>query len=265
MFQTAISVSTPRGTIRGMAYRPGEAGGSAAARVPTALLLHGFTGHRIETGFAYVQLARALAAAGVAAVTFDFLHSGESDGDFGQMLVSGEVEDAVAMSRWLVGQPFVDRGRLALVGFSLGGLVAACTMGRTDAFSQLVLIAPTTVENLCRVASKGGGCNEAEGPIVVGPHTLHRDFVSDLRRLTPLEDVAASPVPTLLVQGQADTAVPPAVSAAYGEAVRAAGAALTERSIPAADHGFGTPATRAALLSAVTSWLGGQLIASPPC
>src|SRR5690606_27088048 len=181
---------------------------------PTVLMLHGFTGQRIESGFLFVQLARALVKQGIAAVTFDFLHSGESDGSFDQMLVTGELADAMRITDWVRGQPFVDRSRLGLLGFSLGGLLACCVTGRTDAYRALVLLAPTTVANMSRHAGERGGGER----VAIGPHQLHPQFFDDMRTLDPVGDCLRHPRPTLLVQGTADKAVPPNVSMTFVDA-----------------------------------------------
>ncbi len=72
------------------------------------------------------------------------------------MLVTGELDDCLAMTKWLQARLFADRTRLALLGFSLGGLLAACTSARTNVYRSLVLLAPTTVLNLCRHAGEDG-------------------------------------------------------------------------------------------------------------
>jgi dienelactone hydrolase len=250
MLQQAIEVERDGSIIRGTVYRP-----SAAGRVPTVLLLHGFTGQRIEAGFFFVQLGRTLAQRGIAAVTFDFLHSGESDGSFSQMLVSGQIKDALRMSAWLLGQPFADRSRLGLLGFSLGGLVASCVVGELGQYKALVLLAPTTASNLCRVAGEAPD----GAPVTVGPHTLHPEFFRDLKTLNPVAQSALHPRATLLVQGEADTAVTPAVSQAYVDAMTRAGVPLTVERVAEADHAFGKPPHRQAVLSTVSQWLGRAL------
>ena len=218
------------------------------------LLLHGFTGQRTESGFLFVRLARAMNRRGMAAVTFDFLHSGESDGSFEKMLPGGELADALRMTEWLVSQPFVDRTRLGLLGFSLGGLVAACLCGRTAAYRALVLLAPTTVDNLCRLAETA-----ASEPTTYGAHALHPDFFNDLRGLDPLGDVVRHPRPTLLVQGSADTAVTPTVSAEYVKAMQTARIDVDAHQIPDADHAFGQPAAQKNVLELAGDWAAAKL------
>ena len=237
-------------TLRGMTYQP-----RPDRRQPTVVLLHGFTGSRMESGFLFVHLARALSAQGIAAVTFDFMHSGESDGSFDQMRVSGEIADALHVTDWVQRQPFVDRSRLGLLGFSLGGLVAGCVMGRSPAYRALTLLAPTTSENLSRFGKRA----DDDESVTVGPHTLHPDFFDDLMQIDAPQEVAQRPVPTLLVQGTADTAVSPDVSQVYDTAIRGAGGELRRLDIAQADHGFSQPAWRARLVPGVVRFLSEQL------
>jgi len=248
--QQPVELERDGQTLRGMTYRPDTAGGSR--RVPCVVLLHGFTGSRAEAGFLFVKLARALNARGIGAVCFDFMHSGESDGSFDQMLVSGEIADAMRITEWLGGVSWVDRSRLGLLGFSLGGLVAACTVARTRLYRSLVLLAPTTSENLARHAD---ATQAGHAPVVVGPHTLHPRFSEDLATIQPEADVVLHPRPTLLVQGDADTAVPPEVSDAFVAAMRRADVPLTTHPIAGANHTFNTPGHQREVIATVGDFL----------
>lgn len=244
--QQFIEVDHQGQTIRGVAYLP-----AAAGRRPAVLMLHGFTGQRTESGFMFVQLGRALADAGVAAVAFDFINSGESDGSFEKMLVTRELADAMRMSRWLSGQPFVDRQRMGMIGFSLGGMLAACVSGRFDGYRAMALIAPTTAANMARHAR-----NVAVGQrVAIGPHVMQPAFFEDMLRLDPVADITRRPLPTLIMQGQEDTAVPPEVSAEFAAALESAGQPATVELVPDAGHTFGTPETRSRLIQSVVTWL----------
>ncbi len=239
-------------TLRGMTYRP-----DGHRRCPTVVLMHGFTGHRMENGFLFVRLARALAAHGIAAITFDFLHSGDSDGAFEQMLVTGEVQDALRVTEWVQGQPFVDRSRLALLGFSLGGVVASCVMGQSDAYHALVMLAPSSVTNMCRFSGSHETCED--GRPNIGPHTLHPRFFEDLQTLRPAQDIARRPVPTLIIHGTGDDTVPPRVSEEYATVIEQAGGRVQRHLIDGADHGFSKPRWRQPLIETTCAFLAATL------
>ena len=255
MTQHAIEVDHAGQTIRGMAYTPARQG-----RHPAMLMLHGFTGQRMENGFLFTRLARALNQAGIATVTFDFLNSGESDGAFEFMLPSQELADALRMTEWLARQPFVDRSRMGLLGFSLGGMLASCVTARSELYRWLVLLAPTTEQNIGRHAQREGRCvlpgaaHDANPSIQFGPHCLHPDFFDDLKHLDSLADCVKRPRPTLLVQGTADQAVPPTVSQQFVDAMLKAGVPIDTHLIEGADHPFAHPSWRASLIQKVVTW-----------
>lgn len=115
-------------TLRGTAYVPGSRTGAR----PTAVLHHGFSGHRIEATRAFVQLARSLAAEGIAVVAFDRAGHGESDGDFYDTTVSGDVSNALELLEHIAALDFVDEGDLHLMGFSMGGVIASVVAAETD-------------------------------------------------------------------------------------------------------------------------------------
>ncbi len=258
MKQQPIELQHRGQAIRGTVYRP-----TGDRRGPAMLMLHRFTGQRSETGFLFVTLARALVEQGIAVATFDFRHSGESDGAFEHMLPTGELEDAQRVTNWLLSQPYVDRTRVGLLGFSLGGLIAACLTARVDVFRALVLLAPTTSENLCRhaesLASDEEGGRDPGEPYIMGPHKLHPDIFADVSALDAVGDVVKNPRPTLLVQGTGDKAVPPNVSDAFVEAMRQAGIACDHELIGGADHGFNQVAWRERLIERVVTWSAEQL------
>jgi alpha/beta superfamily hydrolase len=92
---------------------------------PAVVLFHGFTGHRMEAHGIFVKCSRALAKAGIASLRFDFYGSGESDGEFREMTLRGEIADGRAAVDFLRGQAGIDPERVGLLGLSLGGAVAA--------------------------------------------------------------------------------------------------------------------------------------------
>ncbi len=247
MIQNAFELEHHGQIIRGMSYRP-----QRDARHPTVLFLHGFTGQRMENGFVFVRLARALAAAGIAAVTFDFLNSGESDGSFDRMLVTEQLTDALRVTEWVQRQPFVDRARLGLLGFSLGGMLACCAAGRVEVFRSLALLAPTTEQNISRHAKREGQSDACS--VIFGPHCLHPKFFDDVLTLNSVADCIRHPRPTLIVQGTLDTAVPPAVSQQFADAMLKANVPCETKLIEGADHPFAHPSWRHQLQEATVAW-----------
>ena len=97
---------------------------------PAVVFFHGFTGTKVEPHRIFVKTARRLASAGFYALRFDFRGSGDSEGDFSEMTIGGEVSDAIRSIDVLTEVESVDVGRIGVLGLSMGGCVAACVSGQ---------------------------------------------------------------------------------------------------------------------------------------
>ncbi|NMA72022.1 MAG: alpha/beta fold hydrolase, partial [Firmicutes bacterium] len=122
--ETWVELSNYGETIRGTLHRPVGAGPH-----PAVLFLHGLGGNRIEANRLFVRAARILAKQGIAALRIDFRGAGESDGEAEARSVSGHLSDALTAYHFLAEDAQLDRHRLAVLGFSLGGAVAALLAG----------------------------------------------------------------------------------------------------------------------------------------
>lgn len=111
-----------------------------APKPKPVLLLHGFTGNKSEAGRLYTDMARVLCSAGYAVLRFDFRCHGDSPLPFREFRVRMAVEDAENAIQFLKTLDKVDASRFAIVGFSMGGFVAArVAAGRSD-IAALVLL-----------------------------------------------------------------------------------------------------------------------------
>jgi dienelactone hydrolase len=99
-------------------YRPGRAAGGG---LPGVVLCHGYNGVR---DLYLPDAARALAAAGYVALTFDYKGWGGSEGPPLRLDPFGRVADAAAAVSFLAGLPGVDARRIGLFGWSFGGSTA---------------------------------------------------------------------------------------------------------------------------------------------
>ena len=107
------------------------------APAPVVLMVHGFTGSRDEMPVAgtgegvFSRSARRLAQQGLASLRIDCRGSGTSQGDFADTTYEGQIADALAALAVLAADPRVQGQRVALLGWSQGGLVAACVAARS--------------------------------------------------------------------------------------------------------------------------------------
>ena len=81
-------INTPRGTLRGLLTIPtGEIKN-------LVVMFHGYTGHKNENGYLFKQISLEIVKYGYASLRFDFMGSGDSDGEFKDMTFLTEIEDA---------------------------------------------------------------------------------------------------------------------------------------------------------------------------
>lgn len=221
--------------LRGVIDRP-----APAAPCPAVIMMHGFTGDMgARPGTLYQRIADGLVAGGVAAVRFDFNGHGGSDGDFGRMDVLNELEDAIAVLRYVRGLDWVTDIRL--LGHSQGGVVAGMTAGLYhDVIDRLALMAPAaTLRDDAIAGTCMGVCYDAAhipdavaidgGAHVVGGHYFR------IAQVLPIYEVTSRFAgPSLAIHGLADDVVDPAASRRYGEAMPDCAVSL----YPGLDHGI---------------------------
>ncbi|MEF2977343.1 alpha/beta hydrolase family protein [Subtercola sp. YIM 133946] len=116
---------------------PREADGRPG--VPAVLLLHGTASSRSEVGGMFVRLAEALAARGVASLRIDFAGSGDSTRPQTGFTVASQLADAQAAFDWLAAEGRIDAGRIGVLGFSQGGMIATLLAGREPQVAALTL------------------------------------------------------------------------------------------------------------------------------
>ncbi len=100
---------------------------------PGIVLAHGYSNDKREFG-GFDEAASLLAEAGHAVLRFDFRGCGESDGLPGVMRVATEwTADIRAAVSYLLTRPEIDVDRVAVIGQSMGGGMAAWTARRGEA------------------------------------------------------------------------------------------------------------------------------------
>lgn len=181
----------------------------------SALVLHGYGGHAEQPHV--VAACAALADAGVAALRFPY-----RDHQPPRMTLESSLADARAAIRLLRAHPRCDAKRLAVVGFSFGGAVAAVLAGKERPIRALVLAAAPS---------------EWEG------------------RRPPLKEVARTKARVLLLWGARDTLVSTTHADRYVAALSAAGIDHRFATIDGGDHDFSPESARAAMAHAIADWV----------
>ena len=120
----------------------------AAARVPAALLLHGYTSHKEQM---VESVGRALLARGVASLALDLPLHGERDGSLDARALRSPfeilrqwrmaLEETRLSIRWLAAHDGIDADRVGIVGYSLGSFVAVIAAAAEPAARAILLAA----------------------------------------------------------------------------------------------------------------------------
>jgi len=210
--------------IRGNVHLPAADPG---ARLPVLLVLHGFKGYK-DYGF-FPHLTQRLADAGLAAVRFNFSHSGIDDdpSTFGRpdlferdtwsnQLTDVQAVVAAAETAALPHAARMDLSRLAVLGHSRGGVTALLTAGAGRRIKAVVsLSAPAGTDNLTKHQKQ----IIRDVGYIVSPSSrtgqdlrIGRALLEDLDRnaeeLDMLAAVGRIEAPLMIVHGAADASVP---------------------------------------------------------
>jgi esterase/lipase len=176
-------------------------------------MFHGFTGHKSETHRLFVQIARALCNIGFVVLRFDFRGSGDSEGDFENMTVPGEVSDAEQAITFLSELPEVDDKIIGVIGLSMGGRVASILASKDNRVKFVVLYSAALLPSKQRFLD---GLNsesvekleKGEAISLNNGWYMRKPFFDTLDSPVPHDVMGKIRVPVLIVHGDSDQVVP---------------------------------------------------------
>jgi dipeptidyl aminopeptidase/acylaminoacyl peptidase len=239
--------------MRGMVHRPVDF--SAARRFPAIIICHGFTGTRVEGHRVFVKTARTLAAQGFVVARFDFIGSGDSDGDFVDATPETEIDDALQIIDWLRSQPGVDRTHIGMIGTSLGGLVTAIASSRSGHVHAICLWAATAhmgkrMEE--RTSGERAEHMREHGWFDHGGLRVDAAFIESAQRVKPLQEASRYDGKVLLIHGSKDDVVPVSEVHEYANAYSKCNPRV--HIIEGADHGFNRVPWESELIETTSKW-----------
>lgn len=186
---------------------------------PLVLMLHGFGGDMSLYPSLFQHLSNELTLRGYATLRFDFNGHGRSDGDFSQMTVWNEMEDAAVFLQYARQLDFVTD--IYVLGHSQGGVVGGMLSGLyTDVVKKLVMLAPAAS---LKTDALEGHCMAAEYDTFHVPETVDvggNRYVGNLyfrmaRNLPIYETTAQYKGKALVVFGERDEVVSKAAAEKY--------------------------------------------------
>lgn len=196
-------------TLRGYLHLPNQ-----VEKPPVVCMFHGFTGNKMEDHFYFVRLSRQLEDFGIASIRMDFGNSGESDGSFENMTPEGEIIDAINIIDYANTLEEVDSNRIAVLGFSMGGMVAAIASARRkDIVKSLCLIAPAAnIEQIfSQFFTQGNEIADINGLL------FSKKAYENMKTINPVEQARDFEGNVLIIQGTEDAAVPVDTSKTYSK------------------------------------------------
>jgi len=242
-----VSFESEGHTLLGRIYRPSE-----SREFPAVAICHGFPGDTKNT-----DLAEELALNGYVVLIFFYRGAWGSEGSYSLRWLDPSTRDAV---EYLAGLPFTDKGRLGLIGHSMGAVPVSARLKADPGLKTGVFMAPAadfgplatgeildaTVPMLLKMCDgKLNGVDEA---------SIRSDLKWVLENSNPVDNIKDVTKPVMVVVGTNDQTTPSAMCRLLYEAANEPKKWVT---IDGADHGFSEH--RYPLMEAVLGWLGENL------
>ena len=283
-----VSITAPQGHVLAATLTTPSVG---QGKFPAAVLITGLSPSERNGGqppwMPLRDLADALTRAGIAVLRVDDRGIGKSTGDHTPSTTFDEADDVRTEVAWLRSRHEIDPKRVALVGYSEGGLIAPIVASDDPSIAAIVTLAGpgTSGSDLARYQSSQKVLHDPSIPPSDREKAIAKQLADDLKDLTPRERVVLTidPIPfarrvrcpTLIIQGGADLNVPIRSAERLAAAIRSNGNSdVTVRIFPGVSHsllpdplGLGSGwvllpgfLTSPPLLEVMTHWAAARLL-----
>ncbi len=173
------------------------------------LFIHGFVGTKVEPHRMYKKLSDRLCNLGYTVLRFDFVGSGDSDGNFEDMTIEGEVQDGINVVDYCMEK--YNYKEIYILGYSMGGCVASILASRVKN-NGLVLWSPVSNPfwNFHHIIGDEKFRMGLEGKeIDYFGDVVGQDFFQNLMEIDPIKALHDYQKSTLIIHGTKDTDVFP--------------------------------------------------------
>jgi hypothetical protein len=216
--------------IRGVLSRPERSG-----QHPCVILSHGLISSKESSK--YVALSEAFLSAGIAACRFDYHGCGESEGSIEETTLTIRLENLISVADWIFGLPFIDAGKIGLLGSSFGGCTSLLKAARDSRIRCTSLWATP-----CSLEKK----EEGDASEIEFKDGLYQDF----KRYDLLEEAKRVSC-ALVIHGEKDEVVPASEGKAIYRNIRKP---KTFELIKGGDHTFSLPGHREKAILLALDW-----------
>lgn len=180
-----------------------------AGKCPLAIVIHGFTGHMEERHI--VAVSQAMNQVGAATLRVEMYGHGQSEGKFEDHTLYKWVTGALAVVDYAKTLDFVTG--LYLCGHSQGGLLTMLVGGmKRDDFKAIIPLSPAwMIPDGARQGNLlGQGFDPEHIPdmLEAGPLKLNGNYIRVAQTIHVEDEIQRYTGPVLIVQGDADEAVP---------------------------------------------------------
>lgn len=203
-------IETEKGTLRGLLTKPKN------EIKDIVVMFHGYTGHKNENGFLFKQISWEIVKDNIASLRFDFLGSGDSDGEYIDVTFLTECEEG----RKIIDYAYkMNQNKpIILLGFSMGGAVAAyLSYEQREKIKKLVLISPAGCMNLHANNTFTNNVVDENGNVDLGGYYLNEKFKNSFNGINLYQDVEKFDKPVLVIHGGNDLSVPIEYGKKYSE------------------------------------------------
>ncbi|MED1865975.1 alpha/beta fold hydrolase [Fictibacillus nanhaiensis] len=183
--------------------------GEGEKKFPLIIICHGFTSTRIGVDRLFVKSAQALVKLGFAVLRFDYAGCGESEGEYGDNEFTCFIDQTKEVISFGSRLPYVDQNSIILIGHSLGGAVAVCTVADDERVKNVITW--SAVGNPFADIKEIVGYNGEQPVIDHLGYAITEEFLLSLQSYSPLEDIRHFRGNALFIHGTGD----PVISSKY--------------------------------------------------